>query len=165
VGRAVGARAGRGTALLSRTRGTDGASGDGSGGQLAVVREDAGRDGTRVVDWGCGGDPAIGGAKAEDRPAGCQTHSHSRARRAVSAVVGAERRDPRCAAVAATPAEAGGDAYAGEEPVATSGAEPGRAAEAAAVEPERAGVAGEVAAGGMDGAAAERSAGDAGPAG
>ncbi len=75
------------------------------------------------------------------------------ARRAVSAVVGSQREDTRCAAVVAAPAEGGGVAHPGEEPVAASGAEPGRAAEEASVEHARPRSAGAIAAGRMDGAA------------
>ena len=75
------------------------------------------------------------------------------------------QRDPRCAAVVAAPAEAGGNAHAGEESVAAPGAEPGRAAETASVEQTRPPGARAVAAARMDGAASQRSAGDAGPTG
>ena len=65
------------------------------------------------------------------------------------------QRDARCAAVVAAPAEAGGDTHAGEEPVAASGAEPGRAAEAAVVEQARPRSVGAIADGRMDGAASK----------
>ena len=69
----------------------EGAGGNGSDGQLAVVRADAGGTGPRVVDRRCGADPAVGGAATKDRPAGCAAHSGSAARWAISALVGSQR--------------------------------------------------------------------------
>src|ERR1700688_3350412 len=103
--------------------------------------------------WWCGG---------KDRPARRAAYFAVAARRAVSAAVGAERRDAGCAAVVAAPAEAGGAAHAGEEPVATLGAQPGRATETAPVEPRRSCGVGGFAARGLDGAAPGGFAGDAG---
>src|ERR1700739_4283076 len=121
-----------------------------------MVRAHAGGDGARVVDRGCGGDPACGGARTKDRPARCAAHFAVAAGRTVSATVGAQRGDARCAAVVAAPAEVGGAAHAGEEPVAAPGTEPGRAAEAAVVEPRGPRGAGAVATGRLDGTTARR---------
>jgi hypothetical protein len=75
---------------------------------------------------------------------------------------GTERGDARCASVAASPAEAGGDAVAGEEPAAASGVEPGRTSAQKVVESRRPRGARSSAAERMDSAASQRAAGDAG---
>src|SRR6266446_7260991 len=106
--------------------------------------------GARVVDRRCGADSAVGGTATEDRPSRCQAHSGSAAGWTLSPTVGAQPADARCAAVVAAPTEAGGDSHAGEEPVAASGSEPGRAAQEPSVECSGSRCAGAVAAAAMD---------------
>jgi len=160
--RTPGARARGSASLLRSIPRAAGARGDGSDGQLAVVRADAGGDGPPVVAGGCGGDPAVGGAATEDGQARRAAYFDLAVRRKISTDMGAERGDARCASVAASPAEAGGDAVAGEEPAAASGVEPGRASARKIVEPGRPCGASRSAAERMDSPTSQRVAGDAG---
>jgi len=111
---------------------------------------------------GCGTDPAVGGAATEDGPARRAAYFEIAVRRAISTDMGTERGDAGCASVVASPAQAGGDEVAGEEPAAASGVEPGGAEASRAVEPRGPGGVGSVAVEGMDRAASARVVGHAG---
>src|ERR1039458_7709643 len=108
------------------------------------------------MDGRCRRDPCQLCATAEERPAGCWTHSEAVAGRPFSAAVGAERGAARSAAVADSSPQTGADPQPGEERTATPGDEPGDAEKSATV--ERAGTASfsPVTAGGMERVPAER---------
>jgi hypothetical protein len=101
---------------------------------VAVVRGDAGGVGIRGVDRGCGEDSCQLRAEAEDRPARCGTADEASGRGSLSADLGAHGGRAGRAAVALASSQAGAYAHAGEEPVASAGAESGPAAEVEAVE-------------------------------
>src|ERR1700693_2511405 len=123
-----------GSTAVLRFAGRTGASRDRGVRSEPVVRADAGRAGARVMDRGCGTDPGLGGAAAEDGPAGCGAFAEAAAGRAVSAVMGAIGEGAGRPAVAGAPASASAAADAGEEPVASAGAGSGVAEETAVVE-------------------------------
>src|ERR1700680_2345867 len=73
-------------------------------------------------------------AQAEDRPARCRTADEASGGGSFSADLGAHGGRARRTAVAFASSQVGTRAHTGEEPVAGSGAEPGRATKAEAVE-------------------------------
>src|SRR6185312_11746287 len=120
----------------------------------AVVRADAGQTRTSAAAWGCQPDPGGRGAQAKDRSSGCGVDPEAVVGGAVPGNLGARPARARWAAVVVASLQTGGYEATGEEPVATSGHEPGLAAQAPVVDPGGQTAFAGVAAGRMDGATA-----------
>src|SRR6266853_160166 len=95
--------------------------------------------GDRAVVWGCGAGAGIGGAQAEDGPAGRGASAAFADGRPVSADLGAESGGAGFTAVAGASAQAGAGADPCEEPTAGYGAELRGAEKAQAVDESGAG--------------------------
>src|SRR5271155_2743635 len=133
--------------------------GDGGLRALSVVRGVAGGVRHGAVVWGCGAGAGLGGAQAEDGPAGRGASAGTVAPGSVSADLGAEPGGAGCAAVAGASAQAGAGADAHQESAAGHGAESRGTEKVQTVDPSRTRGAGAVAAVAVRGATSPEAAG------